>query len=106
MGASSDSSSAKHRGGPGMRMDARRSRAAVIAVIAVCTMVVAGCTGSASDPASSPGNVSPGTSLAAVTPAGTKPVSSVVWATNRDVISLDPITSARLPGIHDRLPDV
>ena len=97
MGASSDSRSAKHRGGPGMRIDARRSRAAVIAVIAACTMVVAGCTGSASDPASSPGNVSPGTSLAAVTPAGTKPVSSVVWATNRDVISLDPITSAGYP---------
>ena len=97
MGASSDNSSAKHRGGPGMRMDARRSRAAVIAVIAACTMVIAGCTGSASDPASSPGNDSPGASLAAVTPAGTKPVSSVVWATNRDVISLDPITSAGYP---------
>ena len=30
-------------------------------------------------------------------PAGTKPVSSVVWATNRDVISLDPIHAAAFP---------
>ena len=44
-----------------------------------------------------PEHASPGASLAAVTPAGTKPVSSVVWATNRDVISLDPIFSAGYP---------
>ena len=65
-------------------------------------MLVAACTGSTSGPTSSPGgtssgNVSPGASPAAVTPAGTKPVSSVVWATNRDVISLDPIFSAAYP---------
>jgi len=65
-------------------------------------LVVAACTGSTSGPTSSPGgtssgNVSPGASLAAVTPAGTQPVSSVVWATNRDVISLDPIFSAAYP---------
>ena len=78
-------------------MDARRSQAAVIAVIATCTIVIAGCTGSTSGLASSPGNASPGASLAAVTLAGTKPVSSVVWATNRDVISLDPIFSAGYP---------
>ncbi len=80
-----------------MRIDARRSRAAVMAVIAACAMAVAACTGSASGPASLPGHASPGASLAAVTPAGTKPVSSVVWATNRDVISLDPIFSAGYP---------
>ena len=33
----------------------------------------------------------------AITPAGTKPVPSVVWATNRDVISLDPISSYGYP---------
>ena len=70
--------------------------------MAAATMVVAACTGSTSGPTSSPGrtpsgNVSSGPGLAAVTPAGTKPVSSVVWATNRDVISLDPIFSAAYP---------
>ena len=65
-------------------------------------MVVAACTGSTSGPTSSPGrtrsgHAPPGAGLAAVTPAATKPVSSVVWATNRDVISLDPIFSAGYP---------
>jgi peptide/nickel transport system substrate-binding protein len=60
-------------------------------------MVIAACGPSSSGSGSSPGNVSPGPGLAAVTPAGTRPVSSVVWATNRDVISLDPITSAGYP---------
>ena len=70
--------------------------------MAAATMVVAACTGSTGGPTSSPGrtpsgNVPLGPGLAAVTPAGTKPVSSVVWATNRDVISLDPIFSAAYP---------
>ena len=70
--------------------------------MAAATMVVAACTGSTGGPTSSPGrtpsgNASSGPGLAAVTPAGTKPVSSVVWATNRDVISLDPIFSAAYP---------
>ena len=78
-------------------MDRRHSRATLTAVIAAGTTVVAACGPSSSGSASSPGNASPGASLAAVTPAGTKPVSSVVWATNRDVISLDPITSAGYP---------
>ena len=60
-------------------------------------MVVAACGPSSSGSGSSSGNVPSGPALAAVTPAGTKPVSSVVWATNRDVISLDPITSAGSP---------
>ena len=91
-----DSSSAKHRGGLGMRRDRRRSRSAAIAVVASCALVVAACTRSTSGSGAS-GNVSPVASLAAATPAGTKPVSSVVWATNRDVISLDPIFSAGYP---------
>jgi peptide/nickel transport system substrate-binding protein len=76
-----------------VEMNRRQSRAAVMAVIAAGTMAVAACTGSAS----SSGHVSSATGLAAATPAGTKPVSSVVWATNRDVISLDPIFSAGYP---------
>jgi peptide/nickel transport system substrate-binding protein len=76
-----------------VEMNRRQSRAAVMAVIAAGTMAVAACTGSAS----SSGYVSSATGLAAVTPAGTKPVSSVVWATQRDVISLDPIYNAGFP---------
>ena len=68
-----------------------------MAAMAAGTMVVAACSGSASGSASSSGRVSSATGLAAVTPAGTKPVSSVVWATNRDVISLDPLFSAGYP---------
>jgi peptide/nickel transport system substrate-binding protein len=78
-------------------MNRRNSGVAVMAAIAAGTMAVAACTGTASGPASSSGPVSSATALSAVTPAGTKPVSSVVWATNRDVISLDPIFSAGYP---------
>jgi peptide/nickel transport system substrate-binding protein len=46
---------------------------------------------------SSPGSVSPVKGLVAITPIGVKPASSVVWATNRDVISLDPITGLGYP---------
>ena len=65
-------------------------------------MVVTACTGSTSGATSSPGgtpsgNAPPGAGLTAVTPTGTKPVSSVVWAINRDVISLDPIYDAAYP---------
>ena len=68
-----------------------------MAAVAAGTMVVAACSRSASGPASSSGQASSAAGLAAVTPAGTKPVSSVVWATSRDVISLDPIFSAGYP---------
>jgi len=73
-----------------------------MAAVAAGTMVVTACTGSTSGPTSSPGgppsgNASPGAGLAAITPAGTKPVPSVVWAINRDVISLDPIYDAAYP---------
>ncbi len=69
-------------------MNRRHSRTAVMAAVAAGPMVVAACTESTSGPTSPPGrtpsgNVPPGAGLAAVTPAGTKPVSSVVWATNR-----------------------
>ena len=68
-----------------------------VAAIAAGTMVVAACSGSTSSSGSPSGNVPSPTRLAAVTPAGTKPVSSVVWATNRDVSSLDPIYSGGYP---------
>jgi peptide/nickel transport system substrate-binding protein len=74
-------------------MNRRQSRAAVMAAIAAATMAVAACTGTASGSASS-GHVSSATGLTAVTPAGTKPVASVVWVINRDVLSLDPIFAA------------
>ena len=73
-----------------------------MAAVAAGTMVVTACTGSTSGPTSSPGgtpsgNAPPGAGLVAITPTGTKPVSSVVWAINRDVISLDPIYDAAYP---------
>ena len=72
-------------------MSRRRNSWAVIAVAAVCALVAAGCGRSAGGVGSSAsGNVSPTKGLVAVTPAGTKPVPSVVWAVSRDVKSLDP----------------
>ena len=73
-----------------------------MAAVAAGTMVVTACTGSTSGPTSSQGrtpsgNAAPGAGLVAITPTGTKPVSSVVWAINRDVISLDPIYDAAYP---------
>ena len=78
-------------------MDYRRSRWTVIAVAAVCALMASACGRPGGTSTSSPGNVSPTKGLVAATPASTKPVSSVVWATNRDVISLDPIFSAGYP---------
>jgi peptide/nickel transport system substrate-binding protein len=69
----------------------------IIAIVGVCAVVAGACGRSASGAGSSPGNVSPVKRLVADTPAGTKRVSSVVWATNRDVISLDPIYAAGYP---------
>src|SRR5215469_15805441 len=60
---------------------------------AVCALAAA-CGRSAN---SSPVSVSPVKGLVSITPAGAKPVPSVVWATNRDVISLDPVYDAGYP---------
>jgi len=46
---------------------------------------------------SSSGNISPTAGLVTTTPAGTKPVSSAVWAVYRDVNSLDPIYAFDYP---------
>ena len=79
-----------------------RNRWMMITVAAACTLVVAACSRSAAVT----GQVSPVKGLVATTPAGVKPVSSVVWATNRDVISLDPDSLVRIPGVHGGLADV
>src|SRR5215471_930557 len=65
----------------------------MIIAAAVCALAAA-CGRSAN---SSPGSVSPVKGLVSITPAGAKPVPSVVWATNRDVISLDPLYDAGYP---------
>jgi peptide/nickel transport system substrate-binding protein len=75
----------------------RGKRGALIAVAVACTLAAAACTGSANGTGSASGNVSPVKGLAAVTPAGTRPVSSVVWATTRDPKSLDAIYSYGYP---------
>jgi len=76
----------------------RRSRLAVIAVAAGCALVASACGRSAgSAGGSSSGNISPTKGLVTTTPAGTKPVSSVVWAVYRDVNSLDPIYAFDYP---------
>jgi peptide/nickel transport system substrate-binding protein len=66
----------------------RPARWMIIAGAAMCMLAAAACGRSATSP---PGNVSPVRGLVTITRPGSRPVSSVVWATNRDVISLDPI---------------
>jgi peptide/nickel transport system substrate-binding protein len=63
----------------------------------VCALVASACGRPAGTSTSSSGDVSPTKGLVAITPAGVKPVPSVVWATNRDVISLDPVLSYGFP---------
>ena len=72
-------------------MSRKSNRWIVVAVTAACAVAAAAC----GRPA--PEAVSPVSGLAALTPPGVRPVSSVVWATNRDVISLDPIFSLGYP---------
>ena len=72
-------------------MGRRSSRFMGIAGMAACALVAAAC----GRPA--PADVSPVGGLVASTPAGTRAVPAVVWATNRDVISLDPIISLGYP---------
>ena len=81
-------------------MGTRGSRWTVIAIAAACALVASACgrpAGTSSTSASVSGNVSPTKGLVATTPAGTKPVSSLVWRVYRDVNSLDPIYSGDFP---------
>ena len=81
-------------------MEAHVGRAkwwAVIAAPIVFALVASACGRSASSASSPAGNALPIQGLVATTPAGVKPVPSVVWATNRDVISLDPLYDAGYP---------
>ena len=80
----------------GAYVNSRRSRSAALALVAACALVAVAC-GRSANSAGSLGNVSPVNGLVDATRAGTKPVSSVVWATNRDVISLDPVLSYGFP---------
>jgi peptide/nickel transport system substrate-binding protein len=76
-------------------MTQRRRWAPVAA--GLLALAVAACGRSADSAGSAEGNVSPTKGLVATTPAGTKPVSSVVWAVYRDVNSLDPIFAFDYP---------
>jgi len=72
-------------------MSRKSNRWIVVTVTAACAVAAAACSRAA------PEAVSPVSGLAAITPPGVRPVSSVVWATNRDVISLDPIFGLGYP---------
>ena len=72
-------------------MSRKSNRWIVVTVTAACAVAAAACSRAA------PEAVSPVSGLAAITPPGVRPVSSVVWATNRDVISLDPIFAFGYP---------
>ena len=72
-------------------------RGPLIAVVATCILAAVACGGSAGRAGSSAVTAAPVTRLAAVTSAGTRPVSSLVWATTRDVKSLDAIYSYGYP---------
>jgi peptide/nickel transport system substrate-binding protein len=78
-------------------MGNRRIRSAAITMVAASALAVTACTGPTGGAGSSAGNISPVKGLATVTLAGTRPVSSVVWATTRDVKSLDAIFSYGYP---------
>jgi len=65
-----------------------------VAVAAACAAAAPACGRAASSPL---GKISPVSALVATTPADAKTVRSVVWATNRDVISLDPIFALGYP---------
>jgi len=68
-----------------------------VAVAAACALTASACGRSASAAGSSPGTVSAVKDLVAITPLGTKPVPSMVWATNWDLMSLDPAVSYGYP---------
>ena len=74
-----------------------RRRMALVAVAALCMAVPACGRSVSSTQGQGSGVVSPTKGLVATTPAGTKPVQSVVWAVYRDVNSLDPIFAFDYP---------
>src|SRR3954454_11814993 len=74
-----------------------RPRRWVPIAAAVLALALAACGRSAGSAGSTAGNVSPTKGLTATTPAGAKPVASVVWAVYRDVNSLDPIFAFDYP---------
>ena len=80
-----------------------RRRMALVAVATLCMAVPACGRSVSSTQGQGSGIVSPTKGLVATTPAGTKPVQSVVWAVYRDVNSLDLVLRAHVqPGELDR----
>src|SRR5215813_1043522 len=79
-------------------MGARRRIGAIAATVAACALLAAAC-GRSAPSAGSPtaGNISPTKGLVTSTPAGTKTVTSMVWAVYREVNSLDPIFAFDYP---------
>src|ERR1700757_116170 len=79
-------------------MAARSRRRMALVAVAALSMAVPPCGRSVSTTqGQGSGIVSPTKGLVATTPAGTKPVQSVVWAVYRDVNSLDPIFAFDYP---------
>src|SRR5690349_23486993 len=81
-------------------MARRPHRWAAVTAVTALALAAAACGRSAptaTGGGSSAGNVSPTKGLVATSPAGTKPVSSIVWAVYRDVNSLDPIFAFDYP---------
>jgi peptide/nickel transport system substrate-binding protein len=74
-----------------------RRRMALVALAALCLAAPACGRSVSSTQGQGSGIVSPTKGLVATTPAGTKPVPSVVWAVYRDVNSLDPIFAFDYP---------
>jgi len=76
----------------------RRGKVAgVTAVAAALVLVASACGRSATNTTPNPGASSALAGLVTTSPAGTKPVSSIVWAVYRDVNSLDPIFAFDYP---------
>jgi peptide/nickel transport system substrate-binding protein len=79
-------------------MGGHPTRWTTLALAAASALMAAACSGApgALRP-SVPSSTAPGEDLAATTPAGTAPVSSVVWRAYRNVDSLDPVFSVDFP---------
>ncbi len=87
----------RHQGGQMGTKTSRRAAMTAATAAVTAVLALAACGRSASSGSGNSGDVSPTQGLVATTPAGTKPVSSVVWAVYRDVNSLDPIFAFDYP---------
>jgi peptide/nickel transport system substrate-binding protein len=78
-------------------MARRKGQLGAVAGAAALVLVAAACGRSASPTTPNPGATSATAGLVTTSPAGTAPVSSIVWAVYRDVNSLDPIYAFDYP---------